>query len=829
MKRRIRQWLSMILATSLMLCIVSPIAVFADSNIPQEESPFLEISSLPDNIRFLLNDTLSEMSSSGEAEPAQSVNNKARTADVSTQADFKQLQVLNTEHLTNIQVEDGNGNGRALVFGVPIRYTDEDGNIQFIDTSMEEINFLNSLFTDYDYQNAANNTQFQFSKKPDKGIRVDKAFTYAVYNPDKRKLPKGYTDKTAEGNGRMVYPEAFGEDTYVEYINTNTGLKENIVLQKNIGQNRFEFIFESKNYIPVLSEDKTVIRVVHRDDPDKIQYHFSDLYVYDSFQPQEYDTIEDQPSQVPIYTMPTTGASQSDNVEENDSTSPRHYTTDNYYEITQISNKKYKITAVVSDAFLNSPTTVYPVVVDPGISSVGQNSNAQDTFVWENDPNYAGNGSLNYLSFGKKSGGALYAYYRFSQLPQLGSSPYYVNITDASLKFTYRTGQTTGANGVCYIVYDHQWNESTLTWNNQPYGAWGYGSSHNNYQYYNFYVQPFVEMWYYGGYSNYGVMFTYDTMIADYNSVVSSEGDAARAPQLSITYKTVTSMSYDTDVSGTLSLGDYQWYKITPSYSGVHVFYSQGSLDMYGELFQGTTRLATNDDGGDDFNFRISYNLTAGNTYYLKVRGYDYEVTGYYQTKCLPDYTIPLNTLLANAVEQCKNNRCMNEAQYIAWCQSQGVDAELFPYLLHMANSFAWFFLQVKDGAVWDIKLPEKWTAALPNTPFLDEIHFSFRGYEITAEDMGNIMYGYTGRATGFGKTTLFWGGGVANQNSMNNTEVTTPPYYGDMPNDHENIDLGYDLFVTDYPNYPDVGINEIPVEPGVLAAIADALLSEHL
>ena len=100
-----------------------------------------------------------------------------------------------------------------------------------------------------------------------------------------------------------------------------------------------------------------------------------------------------------------------------------------------------------------------------------------------------------------------------------------------------------------------------------------------------------------------------------------------------------------------------------------------------------------------------------------------------------------------------------------------------------------------------------------------------FREHVIDAEDLGNIMYGYTGRATGFGDITLYWGGGVAKQGSLNNAAVNTPPLYGDDENDHKNIELGYNLFCSDYPNYPDVGYNGIPVEPGILAAIADLLL----
>ena len=292
-------------------------------------------------------------------------------------------------------------------------------------------------------------------------------------------------------------------------------------------------------YVPVLSDDGRTVQVVHKDNPEDMPYRFTALYVYDSFQPQEYDTIEEEPSQEPVYVGPAAGVfDDAEQDEESGSAPVRHFTEENYYEVTALGGGKYKITSVVSEEFLNSPDTVYPVTIDP--SFTGSDSNAQDTFVWRiaggtTNANY----NLDYLRFGRKDGADMISYFRFNSLPTI---PYNANITDARLKFTFRSGQTSGADGVCMIVQDHQWYESSLSWANQPYGEWGYSSSHNNYQYYNFYVKPFVEMWYNGSVPNYGVDFTYGTMINDYNSCVSSEGETNRAPSLTITYSTATTL-----------------------------------------------------------------------------------------------------------------------------------------------------------------------------------------------------------------------------------------------------------------------------------------------
>ena len=94
-------------------------------------------------------------------------------------------------------------------------------------------------------------------------------------------------------------------------------------------------------------------------------------------------------------------------------------------------------------------------------------------------------------------------------------------------------------------------------------------------------------------------------------------------------------------------------FRMTLSAGETYVFYTRGSYDTVGELFQGSlasgSSVAYNDDGYDEStgstrNFRISYTPTVSGTYYLKVRAYDstlsisytlaYQMTG---SSSLPD------------------------------------------------------------------------------------------------------------------------------------------------------------------------------------------------
>ena len=67
----------------------------------------------------------------------------------------------------------------------------------------------------------------------------------------------------------------------------------------------------------------------------------------------------------------------------------------------------------------------------------------------------------------------------------------------------------------------------------------------------------------------------------------------------------------------------------TPEETGAYIFYSTGSEDTYAILYDENGEWITdNDDGGENTNFMIQANLTAGKTYTLKVRYLDSSKTG---------------------------------------------------------------------------------------------------------------------------------------------------------------------------------------------------------
>jgi len=69
--------------------------------------------------------------------------------------------------------------------------------------------------------------------------------------------------------------------------------------------------------------------------------------------------------------------------------------------------------------------------------------------------------------------------------------------------------------------------------------------------------------------------------------------------------------------------GQMIYYEFVPKFTGEYRFYSIGYNDTIGYLYNSyKNQIAYNDDDKDGYNFQITYELTAGNTYYIATKGY---------------------------------------------------------------------------------------------------------------------------------------------------------------------------------------------------------------
>ena len=75
--------------------------------------------------------------------------------------------------------------------------------------------------------------------------------------------------------------------------------------------------------------------------------------------------------------------------------------------------------------------------------------------------------------------------------------------------------------------------------------------------------------------------------------------------------------------------GEYVYFKFTATESGSVTIQSTGSYDTYGYLYNtGGSQITSNDDGAGNGQFKITYNVVAGQSYYIGVRLYSSSATG---------------------------------------------------------------------------------------------------------------------------------------------------------------------------------------------------------
>ena len=107
-----------------------------------------------------------------------------------------------------------------------------------------------------------------------------------------------------------------------------------------------------------------------------------------------------------------------------------------------------------------------------------------------------------------------------------------------------------------------------------------------------------------------------------------------------------TQVDLGSSTAGSLSAGDEDYFVVEMSGSGTLTAYTTGNTNTVGAILDSSgTVLASDDDGGEGSNFRVSVRVSAG-TYYIEVKGWDSSTTG--------DYTLhvvgPLDLVVAASV-----------------------------------------------------------------------------------------------------------------------------------------------------------------------------------
>ena len=236
---------------------------------------------------------------------------------------------------------NSDGTRTSYSYGVPVKYTDENGAVRDKNNTIKDFN--------NEYGNLDSDVQLRFPKKLN-AVKISYKNRQVQIKPVTDMAP-GHINAEVSGN-TVTYANAFGEGMDLRYASTMNGVKEDIILRSNTGVNSFSF--EVKTGGLALKELDGEWCVA---DGDRKIFGFGDLDVTDSF------TGEDEAT------------------DDWDA----HSTTASISVRTVQENKKYVVTLSVDEAFLNAPTTVYPVYVDPSFNV--ESSYIQDTYISQGSPN----------------------------------------------------------------------------------------------------------------------------------------------------------------------------------------------------------------------------------------------------------------------------------------------------------------------------------------------------------------------------------------------------------------------------------------------------------
>lgn len=386
-----------ILALSLSLTVLQPLAVFAEQNINSAETtlekwvPSEEDMRLPDITGDLTLEQLETAQLSSEDIPEY-----ISQQDIEEKGHVNRLREQEPDDNT-IVFQNRDGTKTAYFFSNPVKYTDKNGNVKDKRTKLDGTNIPNKYSNEYGYVNQQNDIKTYFPKQmaanhgmllesEDASVELipieatEKKYVLqngSIVTPGEyisknqtvitktrnnistsNSITKIQTEKlTAQkANANKVdindeltsitkdtvqYNGVFGSKTTLRYSSTFEGLKEDIVLSENTGVNNFRFRLKTNGLSLVCGEDKQYYLA----DPLSGEYlvAIGELIVYDS----------------------------NNRIYKNDEGEEYNH----HYEVTTVkTDQEYILTVVVDEEFLNSSDTAYPVYIDPTMTVMPKGS-----------------------------------------------------------------------------------------------------------------------------------------------------------------------------------------------------------------------------------------------------------------------------------------------------------------------------------------------------------------------------------------------------------------------------------------------------------------------
>ena len=409
-----------------------------------------------------------------------------------------------------------------------------------------------------------------------------------------------YKEFVAEKNAsRLLYANVY-EGTDVQYDLKGNQLKESIILDAYRNTLRgYRYVLNVGEMIPVIQEDNSI-------------------YFYDS---DRENVVMVMPAP---YLVDDAGV----------------YNYDVQVNLTG-TGSTYTLTYLLPQQWLAQESRAWPVILDPVITPQIDYLNIRDHTVASNG-SYARDRYVLECGYGPSSH-IHRIYLKYRDLPTL---PDDAVIASANIKM-YKLDNTSNSSGSMQV---HKvlanWETETLTWANKP----GYNAVvedsvviGNGSGYYTWDVTNIVQGWYAN--TNTGMMFKMDTTTEEaggssWKQFYSCEcGVTDYMPTLTMEYLTETNLhlGYSATVNITEAEGK-QIFKFTPTVTGTYILQSSNPTGdpkvwLYDSNF---TNIWSNDDSGENRNFRLSVYLYANQPYHIVAGHYGTNTGSYYLTVLKP-------------------------------------------------------------------------------------------------------------------------------------------------------------------------------------------------
>lgn len=531
--------------------------------------------------------------------------------------------------LDTIIYSNSDGTETVYMFDEPVKYTDAAGNV------VDKSNILYEVKDDpcnggiSAYANKFNNIRTYFPET----LTTDNGVTLVANGETLEMTPNNsFQSKSSRRNNTVIYSNAFGNNTSLQYSPELNGFKEELVLDAYSG-NQFSYTLETNGLIPVI--DGQSVKLLTKTDEEFAV--INPIFVYDS---------SDDPN----------------------------ITLNNKYELRYITDDKYELTTVIDDSFLLSETTIYPVVVDPTVTVYASGSGTAKTII--DTPIYNGSAVsgqtagvnptsvLGYVDSAYGSGRLLI---RFPGLANQTFWNYNYTIVDASVTFREVSGlYDTSSIGV-YEYTGESWNEYS-TYSASRWNGYGTFQTSQSFSYPNqivgtFNITNMAKIWQSSPERfNRGLMFKNldsETNISKRKIFYTTEGSIK--PYITVTYNTRTVES-----SALKPTGGNISRNVT--------------LKMEGALTTSSEWLPILNNSRDAWNnspagTSISYTTSGSSPYTIKVESMPSEVTwlGQYSWATAPEghasqSWITINaTTLSDASNNARQSTVVHEMGHMLW------------------------------------------------------------------------------------------------------------------------------------------------------------------